>query len=453
MLITVLSLIATLSILILVHEFGHFFAAKAVGIQVPRFSLGFGKRLAGFYWGETEFVLAAIPLGGYVKMAGMEDDEAASALEGAGPPPDEVDPARTFDAKPIWARTLVISAGVIMNLLFAFVVFTGLSLVLGETLHPITRVSIPPAAQLSGGARALAAVPDGATVAAVGGKPVRTWEDMVGELAKAPAGPVQLTFTDRPPVSLQLPAAQDARGELLGALVPYRDPVLADVVAGSPAARAGLRRGDRVVSAAGVPVGTWSQLVDAIRGHPAKPLALVVERGGRRVAVTVTPNAARDRDDSGKRVTVGKIGAAPDIPQVHRRVGVVESVGLGARQTWDSAVMIGGVLKQLVTGQMSARNMGGLLSIGEASGETASQGFDAWLMFLALFSVNLAVLNLLPIPILDGGHLMFLAFEAVRGRPLSVEARIRLSQVGLVIVVALMIWANGNDVVRLVFGR
>jgi regulator of sigma E protease len=452
-LITLVSLIATLSILILVHEFGHFFAAKAVGIQVPRFSLGFGKTLAGFRWGETEFVLAAIPLGGYVKMAGMEDDEPASVLEGAGPPPDEVDPARTFDAKPIWARTLVISAGVVMNLLFAFAVYTGLSLALGETLHPITRVSVPPPAKLAGGARALAALPDGAKVTAVGAKPVRTWEDLVRELGVAPAGPVRLTFADHAPVSLRLPAAQDARGELLGALVPYRDPVLGEVVARSPAARAGLRRGDRVLTAAGAPVGTWAQLVDAIRGHPAKPLALAVERGGRRLELTVTPNAVRERDESGKRVTIGQIGAAPDIPQVHRRVGAVEAVGLGAEQTWGTAVFIGGVLKQLVTGQISPRSMGGLLSIGEASGETASQGFDAWVFFLAAFSVNLAVLNLLPIPILDGGHLMFLAFEAVRGRPLSVEARIRLSQVGLVIVVALMIWANGNDVVRLVLGR
>jgi len=450
---SILSTIIGLSVLILVHELGHFFAAKGVGIQVPRFSLGFGKRLAGFHWGETEFVLSAIPLGGYVKMAGMEDDEAAEALEGGGPAPEEVDPARTFDAKPIWARTLVISAGVIMNLLFAFVVFTGLSLALGETLHPITRVSVPAAERLTGGARALAVVPDGGTVATVAGRPVRTWEDMMGELAGAPAGPVPLTFTDHAPVSVELPAAQDARAELLGALVPYRDPVLADVVGGSPAARAGLRPGDRVISAAGVTMGTWSQLVDAIRSHPAKPLALVVDRGGRRMDVTVTPNAVRGRDERGEKVTIGQIGAAPQIPEVHRRVGVVESVGLGARQTWGSAVMIGGVLKQLLTGQISARNMGGLLSIGEASGETASQGFDAWLVFLALFSVNLAVLNLLPIPILDGGHLMFLAFEAVRGRPLSVEARIRLSQVGLVIVVALMIWANGNDVVRLVFGR
>jgi len=450
---TILSTVVGLSILILVHELGHFLAAKWVGIQVPRFSLGFGKRLAGFLWGETEFVLSAIPLGGYVKMAGMEDDEPSSALEGAGPAPEEVDPERTFDAKPIWARTLVISAGVIMNLLFAFVVFTGLALALGETLHPITRVSVPPAARLTGAARALAVIPDGATVTTVGGKPVRTWEDMLGEVARAPAGAVPLTFAAHAPVSLRVPAAQDARGELLGAFVPYRDPVVADVVSGSPAARAGLKPGDRVVSANGAPVATWAQLVDAIRSHPAKPLALVVERGGKRVPMTVTPNAVRGRDETGARVTIGQVGAAPQVPEEHRRVGAAESVKLGAQQTWGAAVYIGQVLKQLVTGQISARNMGGLLSIGEASGETASQGFDAWLMFLALFSVNLAVLNLLPIPILDGGHLMFLAFEAVRGRPLSVEARIRLSQVGLVIVVALMIWANGNDVVRLVFGR
>ncbi|HVG45364.1 MAG TPA: site-2 protease family protein, partial [Longimicrobium sp.] len=186
MLIYVVSLIATLSILILVHEFGHFFAAKLVGIQVPRFSLGFGKRLAGFHWGETEFVLSAIPLGGYVKMAGMEDDEAAEALEGGGPAPEAVDPERTFDSKPIWARTLVISAGVIMNLLFAFLVFTGLSLALGETLLPITRVSVPPAERLVGGARALAVVPDGATVSAVEGRPVHTWQDLVREIAGAP---------------------------------------------------------------------------------------------------------------------------------------------------------------------------------------------------------------------------------------------------------------------------
>jgi regulator of sigma E protease len=138
---------------------------------------------------------------------------------------------------------------------------------------------------------------------------------------------------------------------------------------------------------------------------------------------------------------------------VNERVGPVAAVGDGGRATWGTVSLVAGMLKQLATGQISPRNMGGLLSIGEASGETARLGLEVFLGFLAMFSVNLAVLNLLPIPILDGGHLMFLAFEAVRGRPLSVESRIRLSQVGLVLVVALMLWANGNDVVRLVFNR
>ncbi|HET6762729.1 MAG TPA: site-2 protease family protein, partial [Longimicrobiaceae bacterium] len=143
---TILSLIVTLSVLILIHEFGHFFAAKAVGIYAPRFSLGLGPRVAGFRVGETEFVLSAIPLGGYVKMAGMEGDEASEALEGGEAQDAPVDPSRSFDAKPIWARTLVISAGVIMNLIFAFVVFTGLSMWYGETLDPSTRLDSTAAA-------------------------------------------------------------------------------------------------------------------------------------------------------------------------------------------------------------------------------------------------------------------------------------------------------------------
>ena len=271
---------------------------------------------------------------------------------------------------------------------------------------------------------------------------------------RAPAGPVQVTLAGAPPVTLDLPAGRVKRGQLLAALSPYQEPVFGQVVAGSPAARAGMRSGDRVTTADGMPVRSWQQLVGAIRSHPGKPLALGVERAGQPLTFTVTPNGETEQNADGNSVKVGKVGAGPQpLHTVHSRVGVFEAVGMGAEQTAAGVSLIGGVLKQLVTGQISARNMGGILSIGQASGETAKLGFDVWLAFLALFSVNLAVLNLLPIPILDGGHLMFLAFEAVRGRPLSVEARIRLSQVGLVIVVALMIWANGNDVVRLVFGR
>ena len=449
---TILSTVVLLSILILVHELGHFFAAKAVNIQVPRFSLGFGKALAGFRVGETEFVLSAIPLGGYVKMAGMEDDEAAEALEGPGAAVDEVDPERTFDRKSIPARVLVISAGVIMNLLFAWLVFSVISFAYGAQQITETRVSAA-GSLLNPPSRLLAGIPEGARLVAVGGDSVGSWNQVRSALKHAKS-PVELRFADAPPVTLNLPAGGAQRATALSALEPYIPPVVQQVIHGRPAARAGLKAGDRVAAVNGAPVGSWQQVVRAINASPNRPLRLTVNRGGQVVNLSVTPEAARDRDVSGKRVTVGKVGAAPVNPElVNTELGVGASVVQGAKDTWGTAVFVGDVLRQLLTGQISARNMGGLLSIGEASGETARLGLEIWLGFLAAFSVNLAVLNLLPIPILDGGHLMFLGFEAVRGRPLSVEARVRLSQVGLVIVVALMLWANGNDVVRFLFNR
>jgi regulator of sigma E protease len=283
---------------------------------------------------------------------------------------------------------------------------------------------------------------------------VQVWEDVYDELRAAPGGPVQLRFRDAAPVTLNVPAADRPRGQLLSQLLPWRPPVIGEVMAGLPAARAGIKPGDRVTHAGGRPVQSWDQRGSIIHTQGGRPLPLVVERDGKAVALTVTPAASPDTNALGERVTVGKIGAVPgSLPTSHRPAGVGTAVKIGATSTWNASALIVTILKKLFTGEISPRNMGGLLSIGEASGQTARQGLEVWLTFLALFSVNLAVLNLLPIPILDGGHLMFLAFEAVRGRPLSVEARIRLSQVGLVIVVALMIWANGNDVVRLIFKR
>ena len=446
---TILSTIVVLSILILVHEFGHFFAAKAVGIQVPRFSLGFGKRLWGFHWGETEFVLSAIPLGGYVKMAGMEDDEAAEALEGAGPV-EEVDPERTFDSKPVWARTLVITAGVIMNFLFAILTYATLALIYGETQVPAVVGGVDPGAPAE--VQALAApIPMGAKVTAVGDQPVAHFRELAQALEAAPPGPVVLRLENAPPVTLQLPRSAEQRMILANTLTPRTPPVISSVDGGTPAERAGLRADDRVVEAGGRPIRDWVELVAAIQRSAEKPLPLVVERGGQRVALTATPESVERRGPGGKTVRVGVLGARNRPADVtHRRVNPVEALGIGVRETVSTTGMLLRTLKQLVTGELSARNMGGLLTIGEASGESARLGLPYFLGFMALFSVNLAVLNLLPIPILDGGHLMFLAVEAVRGRPLSIETRIRLSQLGLVIVVGLMLWANGNDVVRLV---
>ncbi len=445
---TLLSLLVTLSVLILIHEFGHLFAAKSVGIMCPRFSLGFGPVVYGFKRGETEYVLSAIPLGGYVKMAGMEDDEAAELLEGQAPA-EPVPADRMFDSKPLWARAWVISAGVIMNLLFAVIVFSGLAAAYGDVLNPSTRVVPPAADAVSGAAAPLASIPFGARVTGIGEKPVSTWEDVQQGLMEAPAGPVDLRLEGLPAVRLDLPASRDEREGLVGSIAPLHEPVVGRVVAGTAAARGGIRAGDRVRAVDGRPVRTWEELVERIEASPGKRLALTVERGGREMAVNVTPTSDRGVDARGAPIRVGKLGVGAKLETVHRPVGPLTAVRRGFEATWGMSSAILVILKKLVTGEVSARSMGGLIAIGEASGESASAGLEVFLGFLAAFSVNLAVLNLLPIPILDGGHLMFLLFEAVRGRPLSVEARIRFSQVGLIFVVGLMLWANGNDILRL----
>ncbi|HST58592.1 MAG TPA: RIP metalloprotease RseP [Longimicrobium sp.] len=439
---TILSTLVALSVLILIHEFGHFFAAKSVGIAAPRFSLGLGPRVAGFWWGETEFVISAIPLGGYVKMAGMEDDEAMEVLEGGEQAPP-VDPSRTFDAKPLWARAWVISAGVIMNLLFALLVNIGLAAVQGKQYVKETRLA--PITTVGGSAAQAANVPLGVRVTSVAGKPVANYDEIVEALRAAPAGAVALGLENRPAVTLNLPAAELSRDTLIGVLRPLSEPVIGALVPDDPAADAGLRIGDRIVSVAGTPVATWPETVQLVRASPGKPLALVVETRGERRNVTITPRAATEG-----KLTVGKIGASELPTLAYRRLGFGEALAYGTSETWRMIKLLLTTLRDLFTGALSPRNLGGLLAIGEASGDSAEQGPATFLLFLAFLSVNLAVLNLLPIPILDGGHLMFLAFEAVRGRPLSLEARIRLSHVGLIIVVGLMLWANGNDVVRLV---
>lgn len=409
---TVLATIVVLSVLILVHEFGHFFAAKSVDISVPRFSLGLGPRVAGFRIGETEYVLSALPLGGYVKMAGMEEEEVAGLEGGSADTP--VDPARSFDAKPLWARAWVISAGVIMNFGFAFLLYAVIGAVYGETLLPTTRLAVPEAADLPAGARALATVPPGAEIIAIDGEATENWNAVRDALADAPAGPVTLRFADAQPVTIRLPAGDSARVALLGAVQPEFDPVLGEVVPDGAAAEAGLRRGDRILRSGGVPVRSWQQFVRQVEAHPGQPLPLEVRRAGRSLLVTVTPTAERD---AGAERAIGRIGVYSDIPTTHRSLGIGEAIGMGAEQTWENSARIVTFLGRLLSGDESPRSVGSLITIGEVSGQVARLGLESFLDFMAFFSINLAVMNLLPIPVLDGGHLLFLGIEAVRGGP------------------------------------
>jgi regulator of sigma E protease len=441
----VAAFLVVIGVLVFVHELGHLVAAKSVDIEVPRFSIGFGPKLWGFRRGETEYVISALPLGGYVRMAGMED---TAALEG-GAEPERAPTSRDYDSKPLWARIWVVSAGVLMNFLFAILVFAGVAFFYGDRLLNTTRVDIAPEAVETEAARALADIPLGAELRAVGGIPVESWNDVAAALSAAPAGPLTLEFTDAPPATLTLPGSDTARMAVLRLVNPFVPAVIGEISPGSAAARAGLRTGDHVVGAAGEPIQSWSQFVTVVQAHPDQELPLEVVRGGERVSLVATPAGERELNADMERVLVGKLGVGQQAVDIsYRPVAFGESMQRGWNETWGTAGMIVGLLGDLFTGEASPRSLGGPLAIGQISGQAASLGLEMFLRWMALLSVNLAVLNLLPIPVLDGGQLLFLGVEGVRGRALSVEQRMRLSNVGLIIVVGIMVWAIANDFLR-----
>lgn len=448
--ITILATIVILGVLIFVHELGHFATAKWMGIAVPRFSIGLGPKMVGFTRGETEYVISWLPLGGYVKMAGMDDmeslegeshDATAARLEG-----------RDFESKSIPARALVLSAGVIMNALFAWFLFSVIAMVWGVREAPAPVIGDVTEEIVPAETPALLEVERGARVVAVNGNPVEDWSDVQRRMATA-ADSVTLTFAAAPPVSFAVPASDSARRAMIQALDPALEvtPLIGAVVDGSPAAVAGFRTGDRVLEAAGRPVVTWQDFVRAVEQRPGEPVPVVVERGQERVALEVVPEA-RPVPAAPERA-IGRIGVQagrlPVEAYPRERMGPLAAVAYGGQQTWDVTAMILEYLGGLFTGTASPRDVGGPILIYQITEEVARVGLDAFLDFMALFSINLAILNLLPIPILDGGQLLFLGVEAVRGKALSLEQRMRWSQVGLVLVVAIMVWALANDVLRL----
>ncbi|HKK26961.1 MAG TPA: RIP metalloprotease RseP [Gemmatimonadota bacterium] len=462
MLTTLLATAVVLGVLILVHELGHFMAAKAVDIEVPRFSIGMGPRAVGFRWGETEYVISWLPLGGYVKMAGMGEEEAFEALEGGAEPGEDGEARepsdRDFDAKSLPARALVISAGVIMNFLFAVVAFAVIGGIWGVPPEPPARLGGVEPSALPPGTYALSGVPPGSRIDSVGGRAVSSWSDLSMALATAEAGPITLHFQDVGPVTIRLPAEDSLRSALLGALQPDLSipAVLSEVESGSPADSAGLQPGDRVVEAEGKPVRGWQDFVQTIKSHPGTPLPVTVERDGSRVPLRVVPEA---RTNAGAEDTLryGFLGVSVSRGLLARqlapvRVGPLEAVGHGFDQAWVWTRTTVDIVVGLVTGRVSARSLGGPIMIGKVSGEAARLGISALLRFMAILSINLAILNLLPVPVLDGGHLLFLGIEGVRGRPLSLETRLRWTKVGLFLVAALMIWAIASDLLRLFGG-
>jgi regulator of sigma E protease len=444
----IVSFVVVIGILILIHELGHFFVARWTGVGVERFSIGFGPVLLRWRGKETEYVLSAIPMGGYVKMMGEENP-----LEGGAAIP--FDPKKAFALKPLWARFLIVFAGPGMNFVLAAVIFAAVLATVGRPVWPAAVGKVT-----QGSPAAAAGLRTGDVVTAVDGRPVSYWEDLERAVAESDGRPLTLqvrrgdetqaaTLTPRRK-SVTDPIFKEPRDVWDIGAGPQLIPQISSVAADSPAARAGIAAGDVVVAVAGQPVYTPEELVEAIRSRPGQPFDVTVERDGKQLSLSVTPEATKEKSPTGEETVVGKIQAGIATKAVRfEAYNPIIAVGHGVERTWDMTVLTVKGLWKLVSRQIDSSNIGGPIQIATEAGRQAKEGVGSLALFTAIISVNLAVLNLLPVPMLDGGHLFFFVIEAVMGRPLSVKKREAAQQLGFVLLMLLMVYALWNDLNRL----
>ena len=460
----ILAPIIVFGLVIFVHELGHFIAAKLTGVYAPRFSIGFGPALWRRRRGETEYVLAALPLGGYVRMASRHDAEAAfieggSEESGALKPgdhgydpdamipfgPKPVPENRWFESKSLAARLFIMIAGVTMNMVLAFVALTYVAAVYGE---PYIATRVVGAVHPLRTAPQLAQIQAGDTILAVNGRAVGSWSDMAERIAATDSGVVAIR-TQRGEVRVAVGATgAPAPEDLIGAIDFFIPPVIGDVVSGSPASRAGLEAGDSVVAIAHTPVASSSQLQERVTEAAGVPLPFEVRREGRRVNLTITPESVTTKDpETGTPRKAGRIGVTFADVTSRRPLGFGPSIRTGAEQTWRVATTIVDVVQGLFSREVSVRSLGGPIAITRASVAAAKGGLETLLGLIALLSVNVAVLNLLPIPILDGGQILINVAESAKGSPFTARTREYILRFGLGAILLIFAMTTFNDVV------
>ncbi|MDR9755048.1 sigma E protease regulator RseP [Pseudomonas sp. SZMC_28357] len=437
-----------LGVLVTFHEFGHFWVARRCGVKVLRFSVGFGMPLLRWHDKQgTEFVVAAIPLGGYVKMLDeREGDVPAEQLNQA------------FNRKTVRQRIAIVAAGPIANFLLAMVFFWVLAMLGSEQVRPVI------GAVESGSIAAKAGLAPGQEIVSIDGEPTTGWAAVNLQLVRrlGESGTLHLLVREQGS-SAESPRDLALDHWLKGAdepdpigslgIRPWRPslpPILAELDPKGPAQAAGLKTGDRLLALDGQPLGDWQQVVDAVRIRPDSKIVLRVEREGAPIDVPVTLSARGDNKPASGYLGAG-VKAVDWPPEMLREVsfGPVAAIGEGARRTWTMSVLTLDSLKKMLFGELSVKNLSGPITIAKVAGASAQSGVADFLNFLAYLSISLGVLNLLPIPVLDGGHLLFYLIEWARGRPLSDRVQGWGIQIGISLVVGVMLLALVNDLGRL----
>jgi regulator of sigma E protease len=438
--------IVAIGVLVTFHELGHFSVARLFGVKILRFSVGFGRPLWRRRYGvdQTEFVVSLIPLGGYVRMLDEREGEVAGA---------ERD--RAFNRQSLLIRSAIVVAGPLANFLLAALLY-WIALVIGIAgFSPMIGQVLP------GGVGDQLGFKSGEKIMAIDQRPVRSWGEYQLYL-------MNQALRDRPivfdllsdagvPRSIEVdPKDFPNRGTTHGVLemglglfpvIPPISPKVSEVLTGSPAQRSGLQKGDLVVGVNGSPIGQWRELVQAISSRPSQVVELEVDRDGERFMIQVTPDVVE-----GSNGTIGRIGIKRNSqvgPTTHLQLGLLSAFGRGLENTWLLSELTVRTLVQMVRVKISTETLGGPVTIARVAGQSAKRGIVPFLLFLAVVSVSLGVLNLLPIPMLDGGHLFYLLIEAIRGTPVSVEAMQVGQRLGIGMLTVLMCIAFYNDVARL----
>jgi len=448
--VSALAFLAALGLLVAIHEFGHFWVARRVGIKVLRFSVGFGRALYTRRGkvDDTEFVIGAIPLGGYVKMVDEREGPVPSA-----------DRHRAFNQKPLWARAAVVIAGPMANFILAIVAYWVVMMIGISGVAPLVGAPIADSAAEQAGFQ----YED--RIVSVNGRQTETWTDARIALLESSLGAdapleIEVEDSDGRQVFRQLAVTQDQMLKSDGDAVanlgfrawwPELAPVIGKVVAGGAADEAGFEDGDQVVSIDGMPIDNWRKMVEVIQPSAGKQLDVVISRSGVEQQIELTPAAFEYGE-----IVIGRIGVMEtQSAELSAKANVVvrhsplPALGEALARTWDMSALTLRMMGKLLLGQASLDNISGPISIAQYAGQSASIGLDHYINFIALISISLAVLNLLPIPMLDGGHLLFFAAEAVRGKPLPDSVQLRAQQIGIVLLGALMFLAFYNDIWRL----